>query len=159
MTEPPRPPRRGNFPPPLPPRPLVGEPFPKAKSEPPPLDTTPAPDAQRMRSTPPSGSLLLSDIATQLPPDDPRDALIRDLQLTVRLYREKLTEAHPNTAPSPVPSPPRSRAAVAGKLSLNLGKYTTLAVGVLGLADVVVGLWFPEYLGPLGLLKRALGVP
>lgn len=172
------------------------EPFPKAKSEPPPafrraldcpahdtrctallcvldplhplnagrqlgasgLDTTPAPDARRSHSTPPSGSLLLSHLVDQLS-DDPRDQLIKDQRLTIQLYQERLTALQRNAQPSPIPAPPRSRAAVAGKVSLNLGKYTTLAIGVLGLADVVVGLWFPEYVGPLGMVKRVLGVP
>lgn len=157
----PKPPRPR--PPPVPSLPLSREPFPPADSERPPplpgqLDVTPPPDARRSNSTPPSGSLLLSHLAEQLS-DDPREQLIKDQALTIKLYQQRVTELSRNAAPSPVPQPPRSRAAVAGKASLNLGKYTTLIFGVLGLADVVVGLWFPEYVGPLGMLKRALGVP
>ena len=151
----------------MPPRPLVREPFPKVKSDPPPplspapssLGDTPPPDAERrMRSTPPSGSLMLSHLVDGLT-EDPREQLIKDQQLTIKLYQQRVTELSRNSKPSPAPLPPRSRAVVAGKFGLNLGKYGTLVVGVLGLADVVVGLWFPEYLGPLGMVKKALGMP
>lgn len=159
MTEP-KPPRPR--PPPVPSLPLSKEPFLPADSERPPplpqLDSTPAPDARRSRSTPPSGSLLLSHLAEQLS-DDPREQLIKDQALTIKLYQQRVTELARNAAPSPVPAPPRSRAAVAGKMGLNLGKYTTLVVGALGLVDVALGIWAPEYSGPFKLLKNALGIP
>lgn len=160
MADPTKPPRPR--PPPVPSLPLSKEPFPPADSERPPplpqLDSTPAPDARRSNSTPPSGSLLLRHLAEQLS-DDPREQLIRDQALTIKLYQQRVTELSRNATPSPVPAPPRSTAQLAGKVSLNIGKYTALATGILGLADVVVGLWFPEYLGPLGMVKRLLGAP
>lgn len=160
-------------PPPLPPRPVPGwaksfqqEPFPPApKSEPPPgqpqvLADTPAPDARRTNSTPPSGSLMLSHLVDQLS-EDPREQLIKDQALTIKLYQQRVTELSqmPNTAPSPVPTPPRSKAIAAGKVGLNIGKYTALVSGVLALADVIVGLWFPQYSGPLTMLKSLVGIP
>ncbi len=146
----------GDKPPPLPPR----QPYPKAKSDPP-LDMTPAPDARRMRSTPPSGSLLLAREVERLN-EDPRDEVIRELRQTIVLYRERLTTlqtAMPNTSPSLTPEAPKSRAQVVGKVGFNLGKYGTHIVGILALADVVVGLWLPEYKGPLASLKSLLGIP
>lgn len=164
MTDKPRPPRPDGYPPPLPPRPLVDEPFPKAKSDPPlqhlhPLHDTPPPDARRRtHSTPPDG-MPLPRRNQEVSQSGPLEDTIRELRLTNVLLREKLTAVSSLTSPSPVPGPPKSRAAVAGKVGINLGKYGTLVFGVLGLADVVVGLWFPEYLGPLGMVKRVIGIP
>ncbi len=147
------------FPPPLPPRPLVREPFAKVKSDPPqPLGDTPAPESMRMRSTPPSGSVLLSREVEQMS-EDPRDQMIRDLRLTNILYREKLTAANmPNTSPSPIPEPPKSRAVMAAGAAMNVGKYTALAVGVLGLAVQVASIWRPDLVGPLQNLLKLFGV-
>jgi hypothetical protein len=101
--------------------------------------------------------------------EDPRDQVIRDLRLINDLYREKLTLATlSSTDPSAVPEAPPSEApksrarvagAVVGTVGFHLGKYTTYVVGVLGIADVVVGLWWPEYKGPLGQMKSLLGIP
>lgn len=171
MTDPPRrPPRPEVFPPPLPPRPLVSEPFPKAKSDPPrvltddglkQLSDTPPPDARRMRSTPPEG-MPLPQRGVEASSSGPLEDIIREQRIIIAHQREKITEfnaqARERTS-SPVPSPPRSRALVAGKVGLNLGKYTTLAIGALGLVDVAVGLWFPEYVGPMKVLKNLVGIP
>ncbi len=148
------------LPPPLPPRPIVPEPFVD-------LTETPEPQSIRMRSTPPSGSLLLRREVERLS-EDPKDATIRELRIIIGHQRQALIDGQPapmpNTVPSPIPdAAPKSRAAVvaagAGKVGFNLGKYTTLVVGALGLADVVVGLWFPQYKGPLATIKGALGIP
>jgi hypothetical protein len=65
----------------------------------------------------------------------------------------------PNTAPSLTPEAPKSRAVVAGKAALNVGKYTAVIVGVLGLAVQVASLWRPDLVGPLQTLLKLFGVP
>ncbi len=111
-----------------------------------------------MRSTPPSGSVLLSREVEQMS-EDPRDQMIRDLRLTNILYREKLTAANmPNTSPSPIPEAPKSRAVLAAGAAMNIGKYTALAVGVLGLAVQVASIWRPDLVGPLQNLLKLFGV-
>ncbi len=142
------------LPPPLPPRPIVPEPFVD-------LTETPEPQSIRMRSTPPSGSLLLRREVERLS-EDPKDAEIRDLRMTNVLYRERLAAVQasmPNTSPSLTPEAPKSRAVVAGKAALNVGKYTAVIVGVLGLAVQVASLWRPDLVGPLQTLLKLFGVP
>ena len=65
------------------------------------------------------------------------------------------------TTPSPVPTvePPKSRALIAGKAALNVGKYTAIIVGVLGLAMQAAAIWRPDLVGPLQSLLRLFGVP
>ena len=170
VTDKPRPPRPGVRPPPLPGS-LQGEPFGKSKSAIPPpserenRDEIPPPTL-RMRSTPPSGTLLLRRETELLrrDNDDPKDQLIRELltKLAAKTKVESdLTGVIHLPPPSKVPHEPAppSRAQVAGKLGFNLGKYTTLVIGVLGLADVVVGIWWPQYSGPFKLLRNAVGIP
>jgi hypothetical protein len=48
---------------------------------------------------------------------------------------------------------------VAGKAALNVGKYTAVIVGVLGLAVQVASLWRPDLVGPLQTLLKLFGVP
>ena len=157
MTERPKPPRPDAFPPPLPG--AFSEPFPKAKSDPPdPLHMTPAPEAHRMRSTPPEGMPLPRRHAEQSH-SSPLEDTIRELRLTNVLLREKLTAAVSLTTPLPVSEPPKSRAIVAGRAALNVGKYTAVIVGVLGLAMQVAALWRPDLVGPLQSLLRLFGVP
>ena len=157
MTERPKPPRPDAFPPPLPG--AFSEPFPKAKSDPPdPLHMTPAPEAHRMRSTPPSGSLMLARQMERLS-EDPKDEMIRELRQTIVLYRERLTALQTNTAPSLVPEAPKSRAVAASKAALNVGKYTAVVIGVLGLAMQVAAIWRPDLVGPLQSLLRLFWVP
>lgn len=125
------------------------------------LTETPEPQSIRMRSTPPSGSLLLRREVERLS-EDPKDAEIRDLRMTNVLYRERLAAVQasmPNTAPSLTPEAPKSRAAIAGKLTLNLGKYTALVVGVLGIAAQIAHIWRPDLEGPLQTLLKWVGQP
>lgn len=158
-------PPRPRQPPPLPGSlrgPPFDEPFPKAKSEPPaqldPMHDTPPPDANRMRSTPPSGSLLLSHLAERLPPDDPRDQLIQDLLAKVRLLSatndaaDRLDAASPTT---PVPVSVRTRtkreiAAVAGKV---MGKWSLLLFLLPLLGPVVAKRW-PAYADLVNAIVR-----
>ena len=158
----------GDKPPPLPPREAPRQPYPKAKSDPPPLPVlhplhdTPPPHARRTLSTPPEGMPLPRRNA-EPSQSSPLEDTIRDLRMTNLLLRERLTAVSSLTSPSvePGPSAPKSKAqiavAVGGKLGLSLGKYTTLVTGVLGLVDVIVALWFPDYVGPLRALLQLLG--
>lgn len=99
-----------------------------------------------MNSTPPSGSLLLSHLVDKLS-DDPREQLIKDQALTIKLYQQKVTELSqmPNTKPSPVPVPPLTfRTMTKRQLAKASGKWTTVLV-VLGIVLPIAAKKWPAY--------------
>jgi len=164
MTDRPKlPPRPEVFPPPLPG--AFREPFPKAKSDPPRVLTddglrqladTPPPNARRSSSTPPEG-MPLPQRHVEQSSSGPLEDIIREQRIIIAHQRERMLELTTSPSQSPIPSPPRSRAVVAGKVTLNIGKYATLFTGALGLVDVAVGIWWPDYVGPLRVLLQMLG--
>jgi hypothetical protein len=147
MPDPPKPPRPRPeaFPPPLPGS-LQGEPFPPARDP-----------EFRMRSTPPSGSLLLNREVEQLSTEDQRDQIIRELRQTLVLYREKLADAAVSPSPVPVTAPPMSKRQAAGQAVVALGKWSTIVMGVLGLAATVAHQFRPDLEGPIQFLIKLLG--
>ncbi len=143
MTDKPRPP-------PLPPRPIVPEPFVD-------LTETPEPQSTRMRSTPPSGSLLLRREVERLS-EDPKDAEIRDLRMTNVLYRERLAAVQasmPNTAPSAAPAPLTLRTMTKRELAKVGGKWATV-IAVAALALPVIAKRWPAYADLVAFVQSLL---
>lgn len=134
----PKPPRP--YPPPLPPQPLIVEPFPLASDEP--------PRSIRMRSTPPSGSMLLRREVEGLSDDrrdDPRDETIREMRQVNIILREKLAAlSMPNTLPSPVPPPVSIRTMTKRELAKVSGQWTFLFT-VAALALPIAAKQWPAY--------------
>jgi hypothetical protein len=122
------------FPPPLPPRPIVREPFPLA--------------VDRNAVTPPSGGVPIYD-------PDPRDGMIREMQQELVLLRDKLSDGSPSDTPIPLTRPSvRARKAAVAKV---LGK----AAGLLVLAPFVgaaVARKWPQYADVVDFVLQALGL-
>jgi hypothetical protein len=146
MTDPPKPPRPRPeaFPPPLPG--AYTEPFPPARDP-----------EFRMRSTPPSGSLLLNKEVEQLNREDPRDDTIREMRAVNVILREKLAAMAVAPSPVPVSAPPLSKRQAAGQAVVALGKWSTIVMGVLGLAATVAHQFRPDLEGPIQFLIKLLG--
>lgn len=133
MPDPPKPPRPRPeaFPPPLPGS-LQGEPF------------LPARDPEfRMRSTPPSGSLLLNKEVEQLSGEDPRDATLREMRTVNVILREKL--AAMAVAPSPVPPGPVSLRTMTKRELAKVGGKWTFVLTLLALALPIAAKKWPAY--------------
>lgn len=128
MADPPR-----KQPPPLPPRPLVPEPFVL-------LNADPAPDTVRTRRDEmlPPEPLPLSEETGYL--------LRRELVL--------LREALPPTRDTLSPPSKRQQAT---KAMSDVAKWTTIAIGVLGVATQVAAMFRPDLVGPLQTLLKLLG--
>lgn len=80
--------------------------------------------------------------------------LRRELALT----RESLPTVPTVSGPA-VSEPPKSRAAAGAKLTLNVGKYTALVVGALGIAAQIAHIWRPDLEGPLQTVLKLFGAP
>ena len=127
------------LPPPLPPRPIVPEPFRR-------VDSAPPLAVDRNAVTPPSGGVPIYD-------PDPRDGMIREMQQTIALLREQLDQG-PDT-PAPVTRPSvRARKAQAAKL---LGKWVGL-LALLPLVGAGVAKKWPEYSGIVDLVLQLVGL-
>lgn len=96
-----------------------------------------------MRSTPPSGSLLLNREVEQLSTEDQRDQIIRELRQTLLLYREKLTAAA--VAPSPVPPGPVSLRTMTKRELAKVGGRWTIVFSLLALALPIAAKKWPAY--------------
>jgi hypothetical protein len=96
-----------------------------------------------MRSTPPSGSLLLNREVEQLSAEDQRDQIIRELRQTLVLYREKLTDAA--VAPSPVPPAPVSLRTMTKRELAKVGGRWTFVLTLLALALPIAAKKWPAY--------------
>jgi hypothetical protein len=130
------------LPPPLPPRPIVPEPFLPAKSEP------PAVDRDRDRDTPRSGGVPVYD-------PDPRDQIIRDMQAQLALLREQL-----DTTSSPPPTRPseRVRRAQKAKAVAVFGSKWTIAAFLLPIAGAAVAKHWPGYADLIDAVLGGLGL-
>lgn len=137
MADPPR-----KQPPPLPPRPLVTEPFVDLTAE-------PQPDTVRTRRDEmPPPHLSQNPGELEEPPLTRREA--SSLRQELILLREALP-----TRPESL-SPPSKRQQATRAL-LDVGKYTAIVAGVLGLVTEVARIWRPDLVGPLETLRRLLG--
>jgi hypothetical protein len=126
---------------------LQGEPFPLADDP---------PNAFRMRSTPPSGSLLLNREVEQMS-EDPREQTIRDLRQTIVLYRERLTALSATQSPVPSDAPPKSKAMAVAGSAWNATKVLGVVTLLLTLAGQLAAIYRPGLVGPLQALLDALG--
>lgn len=144
MTDP-KPPRPEVFPPPLPGS-LDGEPFPPAVDLPPP--------AFRMRSTPPSGSLLLNKEVLRPSEESPQEQIIRELRQTTVLLREKLAAAA--VAPSPVPPAPVSIRTMTKRELAKVGGKWTFLLTLLALALPIAAKKWPAYADLIEYLRGLL---
>jgi len=135
MTDPPKPPRPRTeaFPPPLPG--AYTEPFPLARDP-----------EFRMRSTPPSGSLLLNREVEQLSAEDQRDQIIRELRQTLVLLREKTAAqaVAPEVSTRSTPAPVSLRTMTKRELAKVGGKWTLL-LALLPIAGAFVAKKWPAY--------------
>lgn len=129
----PRIPRPPGQPPPLPPRPIVPEPFVLLNAE-------PAPDTVRTRRD------------EMLPPEPL--PLSEETGYLLRQEMVLLREALPTKADTL--SPPSKRQQAARAVS-DVAKWTTLAIGVLGVAVQVAAMFRPDLVGPLQTLLKLLG--
>lgn len=132
MTDTPRPP-------PLPPRPIVPEPFRR-------VDSARPLAVDRNAVTPRDGSVAVLDA-------DPRDGMIRDLQSQLVLLREGLDQGPETPIPLTRPSVRVRRAAVAK----SLGKWAALLT-LLPLVGGVVAKRWPEYSGIVDLVLQLVGL-
>jgi len=148
-------------PPPLPPLPLRSiatvprEPF---------QDLT---AADRAAETQRSGSRAARDAIPPPPPAPPEDPLTETTAALLRqelaLAREVLRDALPPVPAPPAPQqvqfsePPKSRAQIAMKTAGAFGKWTTIAMGVLGLAATVAHQFRPDLEGPIQFFIKLLG--
>lgn len=166
-------------PPPLPPRPLVAEPFPKAKSDPPPFRRAldcPSHDTRCTQSlcvldplhplhwqTINRNTEGLTDRTAPTPRDgtvpiydpDPRDGMIRELQASLVLLQQQLDEQTP--MPETRPSVRARRAAVARAAAV-FGVKWTLLLTLLPLVGGVVAKRWPEYSGIVDLALQLVGL-
>jgi hypothetical protein len=122
------------FPPPLPGS-LQGEPFPPARD-------LPAPEF-RMRSTPPSGSLLLNKEILRPSEENPQEQIIRELRQTIVLLREKMAAA--DVAPSPIPPAPVSLRTMTKRELAKVGSQWTLLLGLLAVLLPIAAKKWPAY--------------
>lgn len=95
----------------------------------------------------------------QLSTEDQRDQIIRELRQTLVLLREK--NAAQAVAPDPTPTrstpAPVSKRQAAGQAVVALGKWSTIVMGVLGLAATVAHQFRPDLEGPIQFLIKLLG--
>jgi hypothetical protein len=109
------------------------------------LTETPAPESIRMRSTPPSGSLLLRR-EVELMSSDPRDDVIR----------EKLAaQTMPNTSPSAAPAPLTLRTMTKRELAKVGGKWATV-IAVAALVLPVIAKRWPAYADLVAFVQSLL---
>lgn len=129
------------LPPPLPPRPLVAEPFLLADSEPPPA-------IDRSADTPRSGGVPVYD-------PDPRDQIIRDMQAQLVLLREQLDT---NSSPPPTRPSERVRRAQKAKAVAVFGSKWTIAAFLLPIAGAAVAKHWPGYADLIDAVLGGLGL-
>jgi hypothetical protein len=96
-----------------------------------------------MRSTPPSGSLLLNKEVEQLSGEDPRDATLREMRTVNVILREKL--AAMAVAPSPVPPGPVSLRTMTKRELAKVGGKWTFVLTLLALALPIAAKKWPAY--------------
>ncbi len=161
MTDAPKPPRPAGFPPPLPGS-LQGEPFLPAVDEEPPPPTR----RDRPNSTPPSGSLMLSQLVDRLS-TDPKDVLIEQQRQTIKLYQQRVVELQGTTKPSPVPSAPKSTGVASlrtmtkreiAKVSGKWGGIIILLLPAVGIAGRAIARKHPEYQQLIDQILDSIGL-
>ncbi len=130
MADPPR-----KQPPPLPPRPLVAEPFVN-------LVADPAPDTVRTRRD------------EMPPPELEEPPLTRGEAYSLRKEIILLREALPTKRDTLSPPSKRQQAA---KAVSDVARWTAIAIGVLGVATQVAAMFRPDLVGPLQTLLKLLG--
>lgn len=131
---------------------------------PPPLPREPFAPVRDLRDTQPLPlGRPAPEIEQEPPPTGPYELayLIRGLRHDLVLLREEIGSLTPPQAPAVplTPVPPSKRQAAALAVG-NVAKYTTLAVGVLGLAAQVAAMFKPGLVGPIQTLielVRGLG--
>lgn len=144
-------PRLPGQPPPLPPSwPPRPEPHPE-RGEPFPPDEK-APDTVRL-------GFPAARATTMLPP--PPDLLTESTAALLRqelaLTREVVREATPTQPALPISLAPLSRSQAVGKATVAVGKWSAIAMGLLGFAATVAHQFRPDLEGPLQFLIKLLG--
>lgn len=137
------------------PPPLPREPFRQADTPP---SGTPTLVGMSRPMLPPPGSALDLEVDTPSPKEVAR--LIRGLRQDLVLFRDTLpqllqsVQAAPSVPLTPVPPSKRQTAVQAGGA---LAKWTTIVMGVLGLAATVAHQFRPDLEGPIQFLIKFLG--
>lgn len=134
----------GKLPPPLPPRPFTPNPFRDVREE----------EQLRSADTPPERPVPQPTLREVV---DALNAHRRDLvALSGRLDAQQ-PPAGPSVVSIPPDSPPKSKAMVVASAAGALGKWTTIVMGVLGLAATVAHQFRPDLEGPIQFFIKLLG--